>query len=63
MKFAVALLMGSFVQQNNVVSADQPVHCLRGQVFGVWKFYVSSQVDHVNLFTVDEVCTHKVPNK
>jgi len=45
------------------VKADQPVHCLRGQLYGVWKFHVSSDHDMVNLFEVDEVCTHKLPNK
>ena len=63
MKFAVACLLGSLVQQNTVVSADQPVHCVRGQAFGTWKFHVSKQVDRVNLFNIDEVCSHKVPNK
>ena len=24
-----------------VVNADQPVHCIRGQVYGSWDFYVS----------------------
>jgi len=23
------------------VRADQPVHCLRGQVYGVWNFHVN----------------------
>jgi hypothetical protein len=23
------------------VKADQPVHCLRGQLYGVWNFHVS----------------------
>jgi len=25
----------------NTVKADQPVHCLRGQLYGVWNFHVS----------------------
>lgn len=39
------------------------MHCLRGQVFGVWKFHVATKADHVNLFKIEEVCTHTVPNK
>lgn len=59
------------------VRADQPVHCkyndflilfpfilgLRGQVYGVWNFHVNQSKEKVNLFQVDEVCTHKMPNK
>lgn len=48
---------------SNFVRADQPVHCLRGQLYGVWNFHVSKSADKVNLFKVDEVCTHKLPNK
>jgi hypothetical protein len=33
-----------------MVKADQPVHCLRGQMYGVWNFYVNQQSDEVNLF-------------
>lgn len=36
---------------------------LRGQVYGVWNFHVSQKSDIVNLFKVEEVCTHKLPNK
>lgn len=45
------------------VRADQPIHCLRGQVYGTWHFYATERADKVNLFQVDEVCTHKLPNK
>jgi len=45
------------------VRADQPVHCLRGQVYGMWHFYTTEHADKVNLFQIDEVCTHKLPNK
>jgi len=66
-RWILALLMFSnFNHQQstpNVVMADQPVHCLRGQLYGVWNFHVSKQEDIVNLFNVDEVCTHKLPNK
>lgn len=40
----VALLLQSFNYQQStspVVMADQPVHCLRGQLYGVWNFHVS----------------------
>ena len=40
--FALAGLMStdqsSFITQ---VRADQPVHCLRGQVYGMWHFYTT----------------------
>jgi hypothetical protein len=45
------------------VQADQPVHCLRGQVYGVWNFHVNQAVENVDLFSVKEVCTHQLPNK
>lgn len=63
-----ACLMSNFDIDNPnnmalVVRADQPVHCLRGQLYGVWNFHVSKVEENVNLFDVDEVCTHKLPNK
>jgi len=45
------------------VKADQPVHCLREDLFGNWKFYVSNESSIVNLFDTGEVCTHLIPNK
>ena len=45
------------------VKADQPAHCIRGQVYGVWNFHVNQVAQEVNLFKVDEVCTHMLPNK
>lgn len=44
------------------VRADQPVHCLRESLYGVWDFHVSAQSESVNIFSTQEVCTHKVPN-
>jgi hypothetical protein len=44
------------------VKADQPVHCLRDDAYGEWDFHVSTEVDSINLFQADEVCTHKRPN-
>ena len=48
---------------NPFVKADQPVHCLRESMFGVWNFHVTKDVDNVNLFTTSEVCSHELPNK
>lgn len=47
----------------NQVAADQPVHCLKDDVFGTWDFHISQQTDVVNLFQTNEVCTHMLPNK
>jgi hypothetical protein len=44
------------------IKADQPVHCLGG-VTGTWNFHVSSEIQNVNLYTTNEVCTHQMPNK
>ena len=40
---AVACLLGNMnpFSDSGVVKADQPVHCLREQLFGMWKFHVS----------------------
>jgi hypothetical protein len=45
------------------VKSDQPVHCIRGQVYGTWNFYVSQNTEQVNLFETQQVCTHMIPNK
>lgn len=45
------------------VKADQPVHCLRENVYGVWDFHVSEDTQNVNLFNTKEVCSHAVPNQ
>ena len=54
------LLLGGLV---NLVTADQPVHCLRESVYGTWDFYVSKDVQNVNLYDSTEVCTHRMPNR
>jgi len=46
-----------------VVRADQPVHCLRENMYGVWDFHISDDTQSVNLFTSGEVCSHNVPNQ
>ena len=43
--------------------ADQPVHCIREELFGIWNFHVSTDKGNVNLFDTKEVCTHQVPNR
>ena len=48
---------------NPFVKADQPVHCLRDDVFGDWEFTVNTQTENVNLYQANEVCTHQSPNK
>lgn len=45
------------------VKADQPVHCLREAMFGVWNFHVSKDKGKVNLFETNQVCSHEIPNK
>ena len=32
-------------------------------MYGLWEFKVAKQVDHLNLFQTDEVCTHQLVNK
>lgn len=43
--------------------ADQPVHCVRDKIYGVWDFFVSSEQQSVSLFDTAEVCTHQLPNR
>lgn len=52
--------MGGLV---NLVTADQPVHCLRESVYGSWDFYVSKDVQNIDLYGTTEVCTHRMPNR
>jgi len=35
---------------NPFVKADQPVHCLRDNVYGQWEFHVSTDIQTVDLF-------------
>ena len=44
-------------------SADQPVHCLREDIYGSWTFNISNEQQTVNLFETQSVCTHEQPNK
>ena len=43
MKYIFALLLNS-------VFADQPVHCFREEIYGLWEFHVSTQIEEVDLF-------------
>ena len=63
--FAVACLLANINPFNNdvTVRADQPVHCIREELFGIWNFHVSSDKSNINLFDTKELCTHTVPNK
>lgn len=62
---AVACLVANLnpFRDSAVVKADQPVHCLREQLFGMWQFNVSAETQTVNLFDQQELCTHSLPNK
>lgn len=42
--------------------ADQPVHCMSGDIYGEWTFFVSKEKTNVNLFDSQDVCTHNLPN-
>ena len=58
---AVACLVFN-LSPTDFVKADQTVHCLRDDAYGEWDFHVSTELDTVNLFQANEVCTHKRPN-
>lgn len=45
-----------------MAKADQPVHCLRQNIYGEWTFILSAESQKVNLFEVKDVCTHNMPN-
>ena len=68
--FAVACLITNTNPFNNndeaaspFVAADQPVHCIREELYGIWNFHVSADKSNINLFDTKELCTHSVPNK
>ena len=37
----LCLLLGNFLDIDNLVKADQPVHCLKQDFVGEWTFHVS----------------------
>ena len=41
----IAMLLGG-----SNVKADQPVHCLRQDIYGEWTFKVSKEQELINLF-------------
>lgn len=45
-----------------IVRADQPVHCLRQDIYGDWTFKVSKDANTVDLFEQSNVCSHNLPN-
>ena len=49
--FVLGLLLG-------LTRADQPVHCLRENIIGDWKFHVTKDAKMVNLFETKDICTH-----
>ena len=53
----IAMLLG-----RSNVKADQPVHCLRQDIYGEWTFKVSKEQELINLFESRDVCTHNMPN-
>ena len=60
----MAALALSLVLLANLVGADQPVNCLRQQFHDQWwTFHVSRDSEFVDLFQIQEVCTHSLPNR
>ena len=57
LSLAVACLLNN-LNPFDSVRADQPVHCLKDDVFGTWDFHVNAQINTVNLFETKELCTH-----
>ena len=63
MKSSIKNLLLGTITLAQYVQADQPVHCLREEMYGLWEFDISSESQDVNLFKAQEVCTHKLPNR
>ena len=63
--FAVSCLLAnlSLSDTQNIVRADQPVHCLREELFGEWIFKVTKDKQTVSLFETEQICSHTIPNK
>ena len=58
--FSLGCVVASLV---SLVSADQPVHCLKSQIAGFWTFEVSSESVKADLGQSESICTHELPNK
>ena len=55
-------MIGALLVNDMGVKADQPVHCLRQDIYGEWTFKVGKQPDVINLFEQGQLCTHDLPN-
>ena len=61
--FSKSIVIGSlYLAEKKAVKADQPVHCLRQDIYGEWTFKVSKEADVVDLFEQSNVCSHNMPN-
>jgi hypothetical protein len=56
-----AAVLALFLGESSV-KADQPVHCLRQDIYGDWTFTVSKDQELINLFEARDICTHNMPN-
>ena len=56
-EFTTALLVAAAGLFTSAV-ADQPVHCLRTQVEGVWVFDIQTDQTEYDIFDAESVCTH-----
>lgn len=58
------MVLGSlYLAEKKSVRADQPVHCLRQDIYGDWTFKVSKEPEVIDLFEQSAVCTHSLPNR
>lgn len=57
------VLSGLLLSEKKLARADQPVHCLRQDIYGDWTFKVSKDQGTVDLFDTSNVCTHTLPNR
>lgn len=57
--FATAAVAAIF----GLSKADQPVHCLRTEVEGIWEFEISADNPAFDIYDTHSVCTHLLPNK
>lgn len=49
--FSKSIVFGSlYLAEKQAVKADQPVHCLRQDIYGDWTFKVGKEAEVVDLF-------------
>ena len=62
--FSKSIVLGSLylAEKKASVKADQPVHCLRQDIYGDWTFKVSKDQQVVDLFEQSNLCSHNMPN-